>query len=509
MFKISQWEHERPEYYQQFGLPCHCGIDFPAINGTPVYSVASGTVYEVQTNPTVSNYGIHIRIQHANGYKTIYAHLLNVNVVVGQVVAGGERIALSNNTGNSDGSHLHHELRRDNDPYIDPNGTVWPFGLRPVWPSLEAVYQTWLESNGINGYVYAPGIVLNMGGNYGRVYGTLNVRSSPSSSGTLLGQVTSHTVVKITGSIVNNYYPVLTPIDIPIVGSSNPAIGLHLRADPDLAKPGEWEEVERLKTTNAPRAVKLLHAHPTTVFSEAASRLGTNAKYIIRIFQAGWDRTVTPNDFYNWNINDLSNRVSLLKNTYGIPANNIFIEYHNEPNLIVESGSNWSDGVGFVVWANAGISLFKANSLFNGVRWVYPGLSPGGTIPNVRRDSSVFLQESTAAGLTQFDYVGCHAYWSNAFPMSQAINHVGLTRNTTNKSIVLTEVSRNDRPSVVPPSQYGLEYAQFINSMRQQNNILGITFFVGSASNSYFEPETWVRENNQVKGIGQSLISNL
>lgn len=510
MFKISQWEHENPAYYQQFGLPAHCGIDFPATNGTPVKAVKSGIATTVHTNPNTSNYGIHVRLLHENGHRTIYAHLQSVSVVVNQQVISGQTIGLSNNTGLSTGPHLHLELRKDNDPYTDPNGNVWPYGLRPVWPSLVNLYQSWLNQNSITGYLYSPGLIKNMSGDYARVYGTLNIRATPQSNGQLLGQVTSHTVVKILSGLTNGYYQVQTPIDIPVSGgNSNPAIALHLRADPDNPQSGEWSEVDVLKNSSSPRMIKLLHAHPQDAFRQAAQRLGTNAKYVIRIFQTGWDRVITPLDFYNWNIGELTNRVGILKNEFGIPASNICVEYHNEPNLNVESGNNWQDGVQFIAWCNSGLSLFKNNPVLNGVKWVYPGLSPGGSIPGVRRDSNLFLQESVAAGLGQFDYVGCHAYWSNPFPMPQAINHVIFTRNTTNKQIVLTEVSRNDRPAQVPFSQYGQEYAQFINQLKQQNNILGVVFFVGSASNPEFNSECWVTESNQVRGIAQSLVNSL
>ena len=56
-------------------------------------------------------YGNAVVIKHGNGIYSQYAHLSRVNVKVGQVVATGQNIALSGNTGNSSGPHLHFEIR--------------------------------------------------------------------------------------------------------------------------------------------------------------------------------------------------------------------------------------------------------------------------------------------------------------------------------------------------------------------------------------------------------------
>jgi hypothetical protein len=58
-------------------------------------------------------YGRHVRIRHANGYRTVYAHLAKVLVRVGEKVSAKQRIGLADSTGNSSGSHLHLTLKRD------------------------------------------------------------------------------------------------------------------------------------------------------------------------------------------------------------------------------------------------------------------------------------------------------------------------------------------------------------------------------------------------------------
>lgn len=56
-------------------------------------------------------YGNAIVIKHGNGTYSQYAHLSRIDVRIGQVVTTGQHIALSGNTGNSSGPHLHFEIR--------------------------------------------------------------------------------------------------------------------------------------------------------------------------------------------------------------------------------------------------------------------------------------------------------------------------------------------------------------------------------------------------------------
>jgi len=100
------------------GLPGYNGgIDWGVPTGTPVKAAQDGQVVRVGRDDT--GYGIHVRVRHADGYLTIYGHMLDFAVVPGQTVEAGDIIGHSDNTGNSTGSHLHFELRRNNVP-IDP-----------------------------------------------------------------------------------------------------------------------------------------------------------------------------------------------------------------------------------------------------------------------------------------------------------------------------------------------------------------------------------------------------
>lgn len=95
----------------------HNGVDFAGPVGTPIYSTGEGVV---TFSARQRGYGIVVKIRHAFGFETVYAHLSKSRVKVGQRVARGDRIADMGNTGRSTGSHLHYEIRIDGKP-INPN----------------------------------------------------------------------------------------------------------------------------------------------------------------------------------------------------------------------------------------------------------------------------------------------------------------------------------------------------------------------------------------------------
>jgi len=86
----------------------HHGMDFSAQIGTPIYATGDGEV--IRADSRASGFGRHIRIDHGYGYVTIYAHLNEYNVRVGQKVSRGDLIGFVGNTGRSRGPHLHYEV---------------------------------------------------------------------------------------------------------------------------------------------------------------------------------------------------------------------------------------------------------------------------------------------------------------------------------------------------------------------------------------------------------------
>ncbi|MER5963711.1 M23 family metallopeptidase [Streptomyces sp. NPDC002057] len=91
----------------------HSGQDFAVPVGTPVKAAGAGTVVKAGPNGGGDGpaYGNAIVVKHANGTYSQYAHLSKIKAKVGQKVMAGQQIALSGNTGNSSGPHLHFEIR--------------------------------------------------------------------------------------------------------------------------------------------------------------------------------------------------------------------------------------------------------------------------------------------------------------------------------------------------------------------------------------------------------------
>lgn len=95
----------------------HSGVDLAVAEGTPVYAADNGKV--IVAEDSGNGYGNYIILDHQNGFKTLYGHNSKLLVSVGDIVAKGDKIALSGNTGNSTGPHLHFEVHV-NDEKVDP-----------------------------------------------------------------------------------------------------------------------------------------------------------------------------------------------------------------------------------------------------------------------------------------------------------------------------------------------------------------------------------------------------
>ncbi|MDL2225966.1 peptidoglycan DD-metalloendopeptidase family protein [Eubacteriales bacterium OttesenSCG-928-M02] len=88
----------------------HAGLDFGAKAGTPIKAAAGGTVTQASAGWN-GGYGTVVVIQHNSTYSTRYAHMSKLGTSVGKKVSAGEVIGYVGNTGNSQGNHLHFEIR--------------------------------------------------------------------------------------------------------------------------------------------------------------------------------------------------------------------------------------------------------------------------------------------------------------------------------------------------------------------------------------------------------------
>lgn len=99
-------------YYGNRRSGFHTGLDISGGNasGKLVLAADSGTVELVKFSNR--SYGNQVVINHGNGIKTRYAHMLDgsISVSVGQKVSRGQAIGRVGNTGNSSGAHLHFEV---------------------------------------------------------------------------------------------------------------------------------------------------------------------------------------------------------------------------------------------------------------------------------------------------------------------------------------------------------------------------------------------------------------
>ncbi len=95
------------------GRRMHNGADFAGAHGTDIFATADGIVTHAGWQ---SGFGRLVKIKHAFGIETLYAHNTKIRVKVGQRVSRGDHIADMGSTGRSTGTHLHYEVRVNGKP---------------------------------------------------------------------------------------------------------------------------------------------------------------------------------------------------------------------------------------------------------------------------------------------------------------------------------------------------------------------------------------------------------
>ena len=114
-FRISQGANGQ---YSHFGPKSRYAVDIAMPEGTPIIAARGGVVVKAENSQ--SGRGSHpsgnfVRVLHDDGTMGVYLHLKqgSVHVREGQRVAVGSALALSGNTGNSSGPHLHFVVQRN------------------------------------------------------------------------------------------------------------------------------------------------------------------------------------------------------------------------------------------------------------------------------------------------------------------------------------------------------------------------------------------------------------
>lgn len=111
----------------------HRGVDYAAPVGTPVYAAQDGVVEMMEGR---RNFGFYVRMGHAAGVETGYAHMLRFmpGLHHGSVLRKGDVIGFVGATGLATGTHLHYEVLVHGQT-VDP--AVTGFAARPQLAALK------------------------------------------------------------------------------------------------------------------------------------------------------------------------------------------------------------------------------------------------------------------------------------------------------------------------------------------------------------------------------------
>jgi murein DD-endopeptidase MepM/ murein hydrolase activator NlpD len=114
----------------------HLGVDYAAPTGTPVRSIADGTV---EFAGVQNGFGNVVMVKHGNANTTVYAHLSRIFVKNGQSVGQGQNVGAVGSTGWATGPHLHFEFRV-NGVHRDPLTMARQSESLPVPVALKAQF---------------------------------------------------------------------------------------------------------------------------------------------------------------------------------------------------------------------------------------------------------------------------------------------------------------------------------------------------------------------------------
>ena len=103
----------------------HAGVDLAGRQGDVVMATAPGVVEAAGWD---RGYGRRVLVRHPGGWKSLYGHLEQIFVRVGDPVDLGSPVGLMGSTGRSTAPHLHFEIHRDGQ-HVDPERFVDEVGF--------------------------------------------------------------------------------------------------------------------------------------------------------------------------------------------------------------------------------------------------------------------------------------------------------------------------------------------------------------------------------------------
>jgi murein DD-endopeptidase MepM/ murein hydrolase activator NlpD len=121
----SNFGYRTDPHGKKKGNQFHGGTDYSGPRGAPIYAIAAGTITRTKTGCVAGDmkcgagYGNFVEIKHANGDKSIYAHLVKPEVQPGNQVTAGQLVGRMGTTGSSTGVHLHLVVTQ-NGKKVDP-----------------------------------------------------------------------------------------------------------------------------------------------------------------------------------------------------------------------------------------------------------------------------------------------------------------------------------------------------------------------------------------------------
>lgn len=245
--------------------------------------------------------------------------------------------------------------------------------------------------------------------------------------------------------------------------------GLHASTTPTISD-DEFGMFKNLK----PDIIKVMLAqHPQPMIARMVNE-HPQAQFLARIFYSFGGRDRTPIDVYNDTVVEMQNIIPVLA------QRDYLIEILNEPNLVAEGlNASWGSGAEFNDWYLTLLALYRQQ--FPDTRFIFPGLSPGASIPGVRESSSQFMTACRSA-INASDGLGVHAYFAPqaAWSVSGALLEVAtVQKQFPDKPIWVTESSNNQAGS--SPENTAQQIVDFWQGLRTLSRVEGVTYFVASA----------------------------